>query len=80
MPRIEPIDASNPPEEVVPLLEQAKQVTGGKIVNLHRELGVSPMALQAYVGLNDALAEGALPPELQEEIAIAVADANGCNY
>lgn len=80
MPRIEPIDASNPPEEVAPLLEQAKQVTGGQIVNLHRELAVSPSALRAYLGLNGAIAEGTLPPELREEIAIAVADANGCSY
>lgn len=51
-----------------------------QIINLHRELANSTPALQGYVGLKGPLAEGNLPIELQEEIAIAVSEADGCTY
>ncbi len=79
MPRIEPVDQDSASEEVAQLLEQAGQVDG-QVINLHRELANSEAALQGYVGLKGALAEGNLPLELQEEIAIAVSDADGCTY
>ncbi len=77
MPRIEPVDPDNVSKEVAQLLEQAKQPTGGRLLNVHREIANSPAVLRGYLGLRDALAEGELSPELHEEIYIAVADANG---
>ena len=40
----------------------------------------SPAALQGYVGLLGALKKGALPAPTHERIALAVAEANGCDY
>ncbi|MBA3347758.1 MAG: carboxymuconolactone decarboxylase family protein, partial [Actinobacteria bacterium] len=42
-------------------------------------LASSSAALQAWLGLNGALAS-TLTPELREQISIAVAEANGCAY
>jgi uncharacterized peroxidase-related enzyme len=36
--------------------------------------------LEVYLGLSGALGAGRLPAKLREQIALAVAQANGCNY
>jgi uncharacterized peroxidase-related enzyme len=40
----------------------------------------SPAALDGYVGMLEALAAGELPAATHERIAIAIAEANGCDY
>jgi len=52
-----------------------------------RALGQSPSAvtrlvaaLEGYLGLNGALAKGALDAKTRERIALAVAEINGCSY
>jgi uncharacterized peroxidase-related enzyme len=67
------------PEASRPLLEAVhKQL--GVVPNLFRMVANSPSALEGYVGLLGALAKGALPAALHERIALAVAEANGCDY
>ena len=62
-----------------PLLEAAhKQL--GSVPNLFRVIANSPAALEGYIGLNGALAKGALDAKTRERIAIAVAEINGCGY
>lgn len=52
----------------------------GFVPNLMRVLGNSPAALEGYLGFNGALAGGVLSPKLREQIALAVAEINGCGY
>lgn len=71
------IDAS--PVGSRPFLEAVKKQLGS-VPNLFRVVGNSPAALEGYLGLNGALAKGALDAKTRERIALAVAEVNGCNY
>lgn len=52
----------------------------GVTPNLFRLMANSPEALEGYLGLAGALAKGALPAQIGERIALAVAEINGCDY
>lgn len=52
----------------------------GKVPNLFRVMAQAPAVLAVYWDGRGALAEGVLPATVQEQIAIAVAAANGCDY
>ena len=71
------IDAA--PAAAQPLLAAVKKQIGSA-PNLFRVIANSPAALEGYLGLNAALAKGALAPATRERIALAVAEINGCNY
>jgi len=62
-----------------PQLEAVKKLLGSA-PNLFRMVANSPAALEGYVGMLGALAKGALPAATHERIALAVAEANGCEY
>ena len=70
------IDAA--PEASRPLLEAVKKQLGS-VPNLFRIVANSPAALEGYLGLNGALAKGALDARTRERIALAVAEINGCS-
>jgi len=71
------IEAS--PAASQPLLQAVKKQLG-VVPNLFRLVGNSPAALEGYLGLNGALAKGALEAQTRERIALAVAEVNGCDY
>lgn len=52
----------------------------GSVPNVFRLLATSPQALEGYLGLNGALAKGALSAATRERIAVAIANTNGCDY
>ena len=52
----------------------------GRVPNMVLLLSVSPAALQGYLALLTALDGGALGAQTSERIALAVAEANGCQY
>jgi len=52
----------------------------GSVPNLFRMVSNSPAALEGYLGLSGALAKGSLPAATRERIALAIAEANGCEY
>jgi uncharacterized peroxidase-related enzyme len=52
----------------------------GLVPNMVRVIANSPAALKGYLAFGGALASGALDEQLQEQIALAVAEANGCGY
>ncbi len=52
----------------------------GMVPNMARVMANSPAVLQGYVGLSGALSKGALSGKVREQIALAVAEANGCDY
>ena len=62
-----------------PLLHAVKRETGA-IPNMFLMLANSPAALQGYLGLDAALAQGSISPETRARIALAVAEINGCDY
>ena len=69
-------DAS--PEKSKPLLDAVERQLG-VVPNLFRLVGTSPAALEGYLGLNGALGR-TLDAKTREGIALAVAQANGCDY
>lgn len=71
------IDAA--PAASQPLLEAVKKQLG-VVPNMFRLISNSPAALEGYLGLNGALANGTLPEQTRERIALAVAEINGCDY
>lgn len=52
----------------------------GKVVNILQGMGNSPAALNAYLAMKGALADGQLSPADREVIALVSAEVNGCNY
>lgn len=67
------------PADARPLLEAVKKQLG-IVPNLFRMVANSPAALEGYLGMQGALAKGALTAATRERIALAVAEINGCNY
>jgi uncharacterized peroxidase-related enzyme len=62
-----------------PLLAAVHQQLG-VVPNLMKVVGHSPAALEGYLSLNGALAKGKLNGQLREQIALAIAEYNGCDY
>lgn len=52
----------------------------GMTPNLMRTLAQAPAALEGYLSLNGALAKGTLSPQLREQLALTIAEANRCEY
>ncbi len=66
------------PAQSQPLLDAVEKQLG-IVPNLFRLVGTSPAALEGYLGLNGALSR-TLDAKTRERIALAVAQANGCDY
>ncbi len=79
VPSIEPVAPENAPEGSRPLMEQGAQ-SAGKMLNFYKEFAVSLTAFEGYMNLNATLNGGALDRRMQESIAVAVSDFNGCDY
>lgn len=52
----------------------------GMVPNMMRLMGNSPSALEGYLQLNSSLSKGSLTGQQREQIALAVSEANGCDY
>lgn len=52
----------------------------GVVPNMMRTMAQSPRLIEGYLALSGTLSRGLLPATVQEQIALAVAEANGCNY
>ncbi len=79
MTRIDPIDPRTAEGKARTLLAAVHE-TFGMTPNITATLAQSPAALEGYLGLSGALAAGSLGAKLREQIAVAVAGANGCGY
>lgn len=79
MPRIAPVDPERAEGKAKALLEAVKKQNGG-VPNLLRALAAAPAALEAYLGFSSALARGSLRARTREAIALAVSEANRCEY
>ena len=56
------------------------QKTLGVTPNMMSTMAVSPAVLDGYLALNAALGRGTLTARQREQIALAVSEANSCNY
>ncbi len=79
MPRLTIHDPATAPEAARPLLQGVGRKIG-MVPNLMRVAAGSPAALGGYLGLAGALAGDSLPAPLRERIALAIAEADGCDY
>jgi uncharacterized peroxidase-related enzyme len=52
----------------------------GLVPNMTRAMANAPAALDGYIQLSGALSKGLLPARAREQIALAVAQANECDY
>ena len=78
MPRLTPLDPMAATGETKELLDGI-QSRFGMIPNTHRAMAVNPAVLKAWVELTGALGP-TLDGQLNERIAIAIAEENGCGY
>lgn len=67
------------PAASIPMLAAVKEKIG-MVPNLMKLLGNSPAALNGYLLLSGAVEAGHLSVADRERIALAVAEANGCDY
>lgn len=79
MSRIAALDPTTATGQTASLFTTVKSKLG-VVPNLMRTLGHSPAALEAYLGFSGTLATGALPAKTREQIALAVAEQNACDY
>jgi len=74
-----PIDLAHASAEVSPIL-QAVKAKLGRVPNLFLTLAQSPAALKTYLAASEAVGTGRLDARQRETIALAVAEANECDY
>jgi uncharacterized peroxidase-related enzyme len=77
--RINPVDRQTSNDRLRKAFD-AIQKQLGVVPNMMRTMGQSPAVLEAYLAFGAALHTGLLPASLQEQIALTVAEANGCDY
>ena len=79
MQRIQKIEAATAPQKTKNIFAAVKAQMG-MVPNLVATMAQAPAAVSGYLGLAGALGDGALDRKLREQIAVAVAGANACDY
>lgn len=79
MQRIQTIDETQVDEKTTELLAAVKQQMGG-VPNIIKTMAQSSAALSGFLGFAGALGDGEFSAKLREQIALAVAGANQCDY
>lgn len=79
MPRIQPLAHTDAQGKAKDLLDTVKQKLGGT-PNLLTTMAHSPATLESYLNFSGALSHGTFSPKLREQIALAIAGANSCEY
>lgn len=77
--RISPINPSTAEGHAQELFQGVKSKIG-MVPNLFKTMGHSPALLEGFLGLNGALARGALPARIREQLALAISQTNRCDY
>lgn len=76
---IVPVDPTAANGQAKTLLDGVKAKVGA-VPNLFRVLAHAPAALEAYLHVGTALSGGRFDAKLREQIAVAVAECNQCQY
>ncbi len=79
MTRIQPVTKETASPAAVKLLT-AVEKSSGSIPNLIATMATSPPVAKAYLDFTRTLSGGKLPAKLREQIALAVGEANQCDY
>ncbi len=79
MSRLSPIRTNGATSELKRSLKSS-QLTLGKVPNFLRVMANSPASLRAYILADAALVRGRLTARQREQVALAVAEINGCAY
>ncbi len=79
MQRINKIDIDNAPARAAELLSAVKASMGG-VPNIFSTMAQSATVLDGYLGFSGTLGKGVLSNALREQIALATANVNGCDY
>jgi len=79
MQNIPQLDTTSAPAKTQDLLNAVKKQMGG-VPNIIATMAQSSAALGGYLGLAGALAAGSLSSAHREQISLAVAGANACDY
>ncbi len=79
MPRIQPLEPENAPEQSRQLMERGEQ-TMGQMLNFFKQMAVSPVSFQVYMDFEATLQGGALDPLTREAVYLGTSDYNGCTY
>jgi uncharacterized peroxidase-related enzyme len=79
MSRITPVERNTTDDGVRKIFDAIEKQLG-LVPNMVRTMAQSPRVLDAYVALSGALRRGVLPAQLQEQIALTVAELNACDY
>ena len=79
MPRIQPVARASATGATKQVLDGVHAAIG-VVPNIFATLVQSPKALEGFLAFNRALGQGLLPASLREQIALAVAGENGCDY
>jgi uncharacterized peroxidase-related enzyme len=79
MSRINQLASENASDRARTLLDAVKSKLG-LVPNMTRAMANSPAALDGYLQLSGALSKGGLSARLREQLSLAVAQANGCDY
>ena len=79
MPYIHPINPEATSPEIADILTAVKGKLG-MVPNMFATLAQAPAALKGYLGLAETLAGGRLTSAQRESIALAVGQANACQY
>lgn len=79
MPRLQAIDPKSATGKAKDLLDSVN-AKFGMTPNMMRSMANSPAVLEGYLSLNGALGGGLLDARLREQLALAIADANSCEY
>lgn len=77
MPRFTPVDPASAPASVKPIFDGPLK---GKHFNIFKSMAAAPAAINFYLQGAGALAQGLLTAQQREAVALAVAQASGCDY
>ena len=79
MPRIPALDPATAPGDAKTLMDGVRSSIG-MVPNIFATFAQSPKVLEGFLAFNGALGDGLLPGVLREQIALAMAGANRCDY
>ena len=79
MSRLKSVDPGQASGKAKELLDEVQRKLG-MTPNIMRGLANAPQALEGYLSFSGALAQGVLPARMREQLALVVAETNGCDY
>ncbi|MBI1347805.1 carboxymuconolactone decarboxylase family protein [bacterium] len=79
MPRLNALNPETTTGKIKELLDAVSRKLG-MVPNMMRTMANAPAVLEGYLQLSNALSHGTLSAKVREQIALAVAEANGCDY